>query len=276
MRITTYCDLDYCVSPVQRLRFARGGAVMQHDERDLLQVLKEELSFVERDGYGLSPTFSWRPQCIFEDSPTCPNYGVRDNPHRCSECVLIQLVPLERRSERIPCRHIPLNSFGETLESLYRYDDQSEIEKTVANWLRATIRRLEQQREAAKRERTEPLTQPQNLRCTPLYQKQHPKCANSACPTAFHWTGGGKFFRFRPHADPALDGNTNTDAARGVHRVRHYWLCERCSHAFTLLYDIDSGVRLKPLWLALPATTKPEQTAAAGSTNAVGVPEERT
>jgi hypothetical protein len=29
---------------------------------------------------------------------------------------------------------------------------------------------------------------------TPLYQKQHPKCANPACPTAFHWTGGGKFF----------------------------------------------------------------------------------
>jgi hypothetical protein len=29
----------------------------------------------------------------------------------------------------------------------------------------------------------------------------HPKCANPACATAFHWSSGGKFFRF--HRDPA-------------------------------------------------------------------------
>jgi len=232
---------------------------MQHDERDLLEVLKDELQFLEKDGYSLSQTFSWRPLGIFEDSATCPNYGLTDKPHPCDECVLMKLVPQERRHERIPCRHIPLNAFGETLESLYRYDDQTEIEQTVTEWLRATIRRLEQQRDAAKSERTELQGHSRNLKGTPLYQKQHPKCANPACPAEFHWTGGGRFLRFRPDSEAAKDdAHLTTDVPRGIHGVRHYWLCERCSQAFTLVYDNECGVVLKLLWPPLPATEMPE------------------
>lgn len=44
---------------------------MQKDERDLLDVLKFELEFLEKGGYGRSPRQAWRPQFIFEDSPTC-------------------------------------------------------------------------------------------------------------------------------------------------------------------------------------------------------------
>jgi hypothetical protein len=44
---------------------------MQKDERDLLDVLKFELSFLEKGGYGRSPREAWRPVYIFEDSPTC-------------------------------------------------------------------------------------------------------------------------------------------------------------------------------------------------------------
>lgn len=226
---------------------------MQKDERDLLEVLKFELQFLEDGGYGRSPKTPWKPQYIFEDSLTCMNYDSKENPRPCGDCVLMQLVPPERRSEKIPCRHIPFNVSGETLDSLYRYSGQNEIEESAGGWLRITIQRLEEERAAARRARSkQPAPSGGTLRGTPLYQKEHPKCANPACPTAFHWTGGGKFFRFRP--DPALanESISTADSPGGIHGVRHYWLCERCSHVFTLVYEEGNGVMLKALCLELP------------------------
>jgi hypothetical protein len=234
---------------------------MQKDERDLLEVLKFELEFLEQGGYGRAPRTPWRPQYIFEDSLTCMNYDSRENPGPCSDCVLMQLVPPEHRSEKIPCRHIPFNMSGETLDSLYRYSDQKETEDTVANWLRATIRRLEEERAAAERDRSKQQSlRHATLRGMPLYQKQHPKCANPACPTAFQWTGGGKFFRFRP--DPRENDSTADRPSRN-HGVRHYWLCERCSHVFTLVYEEGSGVVLKMLWPELAAAETHKELSAA-------------
>ena len=126
---------------------------MQRDERDLLEVLKFELQFLEDGGYGRSPRTPWRPQHIFEDSPTCMNFDSKENPRACSDCVLMHLVPAERRSEKNPCRHIPFDGSGETLDSLYRDSDQNEIKETVGNWLRAAIQRLEEERMAAQRDR---------------------------------------------------------------------------------------------------------------------------
>ncbi|MGA7556071.1 MAG: hypothetical protein WBW54_20155, partial [Candidatus Acidiferrales bacterium] len=173
---------------------------MQKDERDLLDVLKFELEFLEKGGYGRSPRQAWRPQFIFEDSPTCMNYDCQESPEPCTHCVLMRLVPPEYRSAKTPCRHIPLNEAGETLDVLYRYDNQPEVEESVGKWLRTTIAQLEEARKTT-------LDSNQHLRVqdhaqmqgTPLFQKCHPKCANPACPTAFHWLGGGKFFRFRPN-----------------------------------------------------------------------------
>jgi hypothetical protein len=226
---------------------------MQKDERDLLEVLKFELEFLEDRGYGRSLKTPWRPQYIFEDSPTCMNYDSKENPGPCSDCVLMQLVPPEHRSEKIPCRHIPFNASGETLDSLYHYSDQNEIEETVEGWLRATIRRLEEEQLAARQAHSkQPVPSRETLSGTPLYNKQRPKCANPACPTAFHWTGGGKLFRFRPDPVSATGSNPTADSPGGIHGVRHYWLCERCSHVFTLVYDEEHGVTLKLLWQELP------------------------
>ena len=136
---------------------------MQKDERDLLEVLKFELQFLENGGYGRSARTPWRPQYIFEDSRTCMNYDSKENPGPCSDCVLMQLVPAERRSKKIPCRHIPFSVSGETLDSLYRFSDQNEIEETVGSWLRAAIQRLEEERMA-----TQGLTannRPQTAKC---------------------------------------------------------------------------------------------------------------
>ncbi len=226
---------------------------MQKDERDLLEVLKFELQFLQDGGYGRSPRTPWRPQYIFEDSLTCMNYDSKENPGPCSDCVLIQLVPPERRSETIPCRHIQFNTSGETLDSLYRYNNQQETEETVGAWLRATIQRLEEERAVAQQAHSkQPPARGGTVKGTPLYQKQHPKCANPACPTGFHWTDGGKFFRFRPDPVPASGSDSTVDSSGGIHGVRHYWLCERCSHVFTLVYEEEYGVVLKVLWPELP------------------------
>lgn len=228
---------------------------MQKDERDLLEVLKFELEFLEAGGYGRSPRTPWRPQLIFEDSPTCMNFNSVEDPGPCTDCVLIQLVSPKFRSAQIPCRHIQFDSSGETLDSLYRYSDQVEIEEMVGGWLQATIKHVEEERDAAERNQREQPTATSSgvTKGTPLYQKLHPKCASPACPTAFHWTGGGKFFRFRPDPGSQIGGNSAIDSPRGIHGVRHYWLCERCSQIFTLVYDEEYGVVLKVLWPELAA-----------------------
>ena len=245
---------------------------MQRDERDLLDVLRFELQFLKDGGYGRSPRTPWRPQYIFQDSLTCMNFDSRENPAPCSHCVLMQLVPPEQRGEAIPCRHIPFNVFGETLASLYHNGTQQEIEESVGEWLQATIQRLEEERLAMQAARNDLAgANAQRMKGTPLYQKQHPKCANPVCPTAFHWTGGGRFFRFRPDtaaasgsawADAPTDTSTNASPDEG-HAVRHYWLCARCSLVFTLVYEEEYGVVLKLLWPELPATEGHKELSAA-------------
>lgn len=105
-----------------------------------LQVLKNELEFVQKGGY--HAPLVWRLPLIFEDSPTCP----RGRGCACPEsnCVLMGFVPKECRYEAIPCRHIPLNEMGETIDTLYRTGTNEEIEQTLQSWLLKTIHRLEE------------------------------------------------------------------------------------------------------------------------------------
>jgi hypothetical protein len=154
MTVTLQCDAGYSIPlGLSSYLHLRGRCKMQKDERDLLEVLKFELEFLEQGGYGRSPRTPWKPQYIFEDSLTCMNYDFKENPGPCTDCVLMHLVPPERRSEKIPCRHIPFNvsGSGETLDSLYRCSDQNEIEETVGSWLRTTIQCLEVERMAVQR-----------------------------------------------------------------------------------------------------------------------------
>jgi hypothetical protein len=118
------------------------GEPMPKDDGNLLDVLKFELEFLQQGGYGRLPRESWRARFIFEDSPTCMNFSSKDR-EPCSDCLLMQFVPDNARTEQTPCIHIPLASSGETLESLYRTGTQQEIEEALGAWLRATMRRLE-------------------------------------------------------------------------------------------------------------------------------------
>lgn len=118
---------------------------MSKDNRDLLEVLRFELEFLEQGGYGRLPREAWRSRLIFEDSPTCANFNSREQ-IPCDECVLTPLIPREALQENVPCDHIPLTPMGDTLESLYRTGTQQEIEDALGVWLRATIKRLETER----------------------------------------------------------------------------------------------------------------------------------
>jgi len=44
---------------------------MPRDERNLLEVLKSELRFLQKGGYGRLPCAQWRAPLVFEDSLTC-------------------------------------------------------------------------------------------------------------------------------------------------------------------------------------------------------------
>jgi hypothetical protein len=119
---------------------------MAKDDRDLLDILKFELEFLEAGGYGRSPRTPQKPTLIFEDSLTCLNYYHKENRQPCNDCLLMQFVPAARHAEEIPCRHIPLNETGKTIDSLYRAGTQIELEEAMRDWLHATIQRLEEER----------------------------------------------------------------------------------------------------------------------------------
>ena len=119
---------------------------MSDDKRDVLEVLKFELAFLEQGGYGRSVKTPWKPTSIFQDSLSCINFNDADRPHPCNECLLNDMVPQDALSESVPCHHIPLNSQGETVHSMERQYNQPELEEAVKGWLRETIGRIERER----------------------------------------------------------------------------------------------------------------------------------
>ena len=119
---------------------------MPTDDRDVLEVLKFELDFIEKGGYGRSVRTPWLPTSIFQDSLTCLNFGDPNRSRPCNECLLMALVPPARRSEKVPCHHIPLSPEGETIHYLERNEQQDVMEDVVKDWLRRMIKILEQAR----------------------------------------------------------------------------------------------------------------------------------
>jgi hypothetical protein len=232
---------------------------MPKDERDLLEVLECELQFLEQGGYSQSPKTPWRPRFIFEDSPTCMNYDSKKKPGPCSDCVLMHLVPAKFSSTKIPCRHTALNAAGETLDSLYRYGDPGETEQTVGNWLRSIIQCLRELRTPIPRvTNPQPAASGGALKGTPLFQREHPKCAKAACATAFHWAGGGDVLGFRTDPVAANENSATPDPPGGIHGVSRYWLCDPCSHVFTLVHEEENGVVIQALWPEIATAETPK------------------
>jgi len=116
---------------------------MCRDNRELLSVLRSELDFLEQGGYRNTARAGWRPHFIFQDSPTCLNFDPTQPQRPCSECMLMQLIPADAAKRKIPCRFMPLNDRGETIDSFYRSGTAEELESAFGGWLRSTIQRLE-------------------------------------------------------------------------------------------------------------------------------------
>jgi hypothetical protein len=116
---------------------------MAHSERETLDILRFELRFLEDGGYGRSPRTPWRPSLAFLDSPTCLNFNDPSRPNACSGCSLMQFVPAICREESRPCWTIPVGAQGQTVENLYAYGSQVELEETLKAWLRKEISKIE-------------------------------------------------------------------------------------------------------------------------------------
>jgi hypothetical protein len=119
---------------------------MAKDDRDILELLKEELDFIDKGGYGRKVRTPWTPTSAFQDSLTCINYGYPYRAHPCNECHLLDFVSPEHQAAEVPCHFIPLNADGETIEDLEGEDNQAKLERKVRDWLRARIKEIEEKR----------------------------------------------------------------------------------------------------------------------------------
>ena len=119
---------------------------MTQDKRDLLEVLKAELAFLEKGGYRHTARAEWRPQFMFQDSPTCLNFDPTKPLQPCRDCVIRRLVPMKDTDRNIPCRFIQLNEQGGTIDSFYRAGSLEELENAVTAWLRKMISRLAEEK----------------------------------------------------------------------------------------------------------------------------------
>ncbi|HXX16998.1 MAG TPA: hypothetical protein VEJ47_19005 [Candidatus Eremiobacteraceae bacterium] len=118
------------------------------DRISLISVLRAELAFLEQGGYRRGPRYPWRPNFVFEDSPTCINFKETEQRLPCGQCPLIAFVPELRRNHRFPCRHIHLTDRGETVNSFYEWGTEEELEAALHAWLTKTIAELEAQDQA--------------------------------------------------------------------------------------------------------------------------------
>jgi hypothetical protein len=108
-------------------------------------LLKTELDFIEKGGYGRSVRTPWKSNSSFRDSLTCVNYALPEKAHPCAECHLIDFVPSDKQAEEVPCHFIPLSATGDTVESLE--GNEAKLQDALKEWMREKIREIEAQRQ---------------------------------------------------------------------------------------------------------------------------------
>ena len=121
---------------------------MSGDINDFIKLFEAELDLIEGGGYGLPAGEPRHENPMFRQSLVCINHWiVPGREPRCGDdCMLMRWVPPERKNEVNPCHFIPLNDAGETVRSLE--GNQARLEEAVKTWLRTTIQRLKEERDA--------------------------------------------------------------------------------------------------------------------------------
>ena len=113
---------------------------------DVLEVLNSELKFLEAGGYKWCLQKPWRPPLAFIESRTCVRS--KGKTASCNGCALLQFVPAESLEQKTPCWHIPLNEENQTIDSLYRWGSEDEVEQCLKTWLWTAILSIEDDRRA--------------------------------------------------------------------------------------------------------------------------------
>jgi hypothetical protein len=115
---------------------------MPQDPRELLQLLRFELNYLEQGGFDRDRALLGT-QSPFLGTFACINFGDPLQAHACRECLLHQFVPENKQTEEFPCHYIRLTASGETIAELIENNDPRRLEIALTNWLRTTIARLE-------------------------------------------------------------------------------------------------------------------------------------
>jgi ActR/RegA family two-component response regulator len=115
--------------------------------RDILEALRAELAFINQaERLGLGPATLLNQGSLFRNSPICLNLGNPKPIYPCGQCSLMGFVPAERRSESLPCYHIPLNAKGETIAMIDMHNKQYRLYQVVKDWLQKVVVWLERDR----------------------------------------------------------------------------------------------------------------------------------
>lgn len=99
---------------------------MPKDDRDNLELLKDELDFIQKRGCGRSVRTPWQTKSIFRDSRSCINYGYPYRAHPFNECHMLEF--------------LPLNTDGDTIEDLELRDKEAKFERGLSDCLHAKVK----------------------------------------------------------------------------------------------------------------------------------------
>lgn len=113
-------------------------------EAGILEVLKAELGFIQSGGYANLEQATGKGSLIFRNSPSCLHSGEAPRRLPCPECPLMEFVPPAARCRSLPCHAVPVGPNGETIGQAAAHGDRRHLEQIVAQWLKSTIRRIEQ------------------------------------------------------------------------------------------------------------------------------------
>jgi hypothetical protein len=115
---------------------------MIEDSRDALQILRFELNYLEQGGFDRDRK-QFGIESPFRGTFACINFGDPSQAHTCTQCLLHQFVPVDKRTEEFPCHYIPLNAAGETIAELIQKKDPQRLMTLLEQWLHQTIAKLE-------------------------------------------------------------------------------------------------------------------------------------
>lgn len=116
---------------------------MIFDKLELIEQLKLEARVIESGGYHPSVREPRKELRNFRDSVSCPNLGVEEKVVPCAHCWLMEFVPPKFQNTTDPCRYIPLNDRGDTIDSLEASGQGEKVEAALLGWIRNTIAKLE-------------------------------------------------------------------------------------------------------------------------------------